>query len=106
MPLEMISIDLVNCYQHPNIQARNRPDPIRARDTFWQAWEGLLAKLPFRNLLLTAGDYNCTLDVSKSRRAKDAQFPDQAVFKAVLTRFSLVYMTLILAIKDLQVNLT
>ena len=87
--LDTITIDLVNCYQHPNNPARNRPDPIRARDTFWHAWEDLLAKLPFRNLLITAGDYNCSLDASTCSTTQTASFPDQAAFKAVVDRFSL-----------------
>ena len=84
--LDSVTIDLVNCYQHPNNPARNRPDPLRARDSFWHAWEDLLAKLPFRNLLLTAGDYNCSLAASTSQTTS---FPDQAAFKAIVDRFSL-----------------
>ena len=84
-----IAIDLVNCYQHPNIPAKSRPDPISARDKFWQAWENLLAKLPFRNLLLVAGDFNCTMDKPKASRLKHVQYPDQEVFKTVINRFSL-----------------
>ena len=87
--LAQITLDLVNCYQHPNIPARNRPDPIEARSQFWQAWEDLLMKLPFRNLLLVSGDFNCTMDAQKPRRGTDAQFPDQASFKAVIDRFAL-----------------
>ena len=66
-----------------------RPDPTHARDTFWQAWENLLARLPFRNLLLVACDFNCSLDKQKSSRFKTAQYPDQDAFKAVISRFSL-----------------
>ena len=84
-----IAIDIVNCYQHPNIPTKNRPDPTSARDEFWQAWEHLLARLPFRNLLLVAGDFNCSMDKPKAHRFKQVQYPDQETFKTVINRFSL-----------------
>ena len=87
--LGTITLDLVNCYQHPNNPARFRPDPLQARLNFWHAWEDLLNKLPFRNLLVVAGDFNCTLGSTTRRHVPDAQFPDCDSFKAVVDRFSL-----------------
>ena len=87
--LDHITIGLVNCYQHPNNTARFRPDPIQARMSFWNAWEDLLNKLPFRNLLVVAGDFNCTLGPTTRRHATDAQFPECDSFKTVADRFSL-----------------
>ena len=79
-----IGIDLVNCYQRPNNPAKNRLDPIKARSKFWHTWED-----PLRNLLITAGDFNCTLDKPRPRSSCDAHFPDRDLFQAVVTRFSL-----------------
>ena len=84
-----ISIDLVNCYQHPYNVAKSRPEPLKSRSTFWTAWEDLLQKLPYRNLLITAGDFNCTLDKPKPGPATDVLFPDRDAFQAIIRRFSL-----------------
>ena len=41
------------------------------------------------NLLVVAGDFNCTLGSTTRRHVPDAQFPDCDSFKAVVDRFSL-----------------
>lgn len=83
------TLDLINCYQHPNNPAKNRPEPLKSRSQFWNAWEDLLSKLPFRNLLLTAGDFNCTMDKQRATAGRELPFPDQDHFQAIIKRFSL-----------------
>ena len=51
-------LDLVCCYQHTCLRIQ---DNMRMREQWWNSLDCLLRNLPRRNLLLMAGDFNCSL---------------------------------------------
>ena len=54
-------LDAIVCYQHPFSHAR-----ISDRRNWWDSLDKLLRDLPRRNVLLVAGDFNCSLPQAKS----------------------------------------
>ena len=55
------SLDLIVAYQHPWRSTLSHDQNMEARDTMWQTLHEGLSKLPFRNRLLLAGDFNASM---------------------------------------------
>eukprot|EP00439_Symbiodinium_sp_Y106_P073501 s140_g13.t2 len=53
------SIDVFSCYQHVINSRETQAANASKRDLFWSTLGKYLASLPFRNVLILAGDFNC-----------------------------------------------
>eukprot|EP00439_Symbiodinium_sp_Y106_P034344 s4702_g4.t1 len=53
------SIDVISCYQHVINSRETQAANASKRDLFWSTLSKYLASLPFRNVLILAGDFNC-----------------------------------------------
>lgn len=85
-------LDLVCCYQHTCL--RTKPS-MQLREQWWSQFDSLLRNLPRRNLLIVAGDFNCSLPFLKtltgtdgfkwqSQTVKGPQHPDMGRFAEIV----------------------
>ena len=81
-----ISCDIFNCYQHPLHVTTNRPDPLASRAAIWNAIDAALCRVPFRNILVLGGDFNCD---PKPCQATYSAYPDVLEFQELIKKYSL-----------------
>ena len=65
-------LNLLNVYQHPWRAADTYDNNVKNREKIWQCLHSTLEKVPFRNQLLIAGDFNSSL--IKDNHADDTSF--------------------------------
>ena len=82
-----IGLDLLNCYQHPMNKMPLRPDPLASRASFWTMLDRVLIRIPYRNLVLLGGDYNCVLPGGSDR--SHANYPDSLEFQELMRKHSM-----------------
>ena len=84
--LGTLSCDIINGYQHPLHKTQLRPDPLAARAHFWNRLDDTLGIIPFRNILVLGGDFNCDLE---PRFARNSAYPDVAELQEISKKYSL-----------------
>ena len=70
---ECFWIDLLSCYQHAIISSQEK------RELFWTTLGRYTASLPQRNILIVAGDFNCSATRSQGsllHRLRPGETPD------------------------------
>ena len=91
-------VDLLACYQYTNSSEHRRSDH---RSSWWHALDKHLGTLAKRNVLLLAGDFNCSLDACRNQIGtslfRDStglrhgpRHPDMGQFHAVIRAHNLV----------------
>ena len=82
-----ISCDFLNVYQHPMNTITNRTNPLASRHELWQKLDEMIQRLPFRNVALIGGDFNCTTNADRANSSE--LYPDALEFTELLRKHNL-----------------